>query len=69
MADQPGAARRIEPSRRAARPNPIATTIVERAAAIASGDHDTMERCTVTFAELGCPYQQARTVTLAAAFS
>jgi hypothetical protein len=68
MADHPDAARRIEPSRRAAGPNPIATAIVERSAALASGDRDTLERCAVMFAELGCPYQQARTDALAAAF-
>ena len=66
LADHPDAAARIERSRHAARENPIATAIVERAAAIAAGDHDALDRCTVTFAQLGCPYQQARTGTITA---
>jgi predicted ATPase/DNA-binding CsgD family transcriptional regulator len=55
------AATRVERGRHAARDNPIATAIVERAAAIATGDRDTLVRLAVTFAQLGCPYQQART--------
>ena len=57
---------RLERSRHAARDNPIATAIVERAAAIATGDHDTLDRFATTFARLGCPYQQARSRTIAA---
>jgi hypothetical protein len=60
------AAARIERSRHAARDNPIATAIVERAAAIAIGHHGTLERCAMTFAQLACPYQQARSGTLTA---
>ena len=66
LADHLDAASRIERSRHAARHNPIATAIVERAAAIAAGDHDALERCAITFARLGCPYQAARTGTIAA---
>lgn len=62
----PDAAERIRRSRPAARDNPIATGIVERAAAIATGDRDALARLAVTFARLGCPYQQARTDRLAA---
>jgi predicted ATPase/DNA-binding CsgD family transcriptional regulator len=62
----PDAAERIRRSRPAARDNPIATGIVERAAAIAAGDRDALARLAVTFARLGCPYQQARTDRLAA---
>jgi hypothetical protein len=40
--------------------------MVERAAAIATGDRDTLARLVVTFGQLGCPYQQARTSRLAA---
>ncbi len=61
------AAARIDRSRHAARDNPIATAIVERAAAIATGDRETLVRLTITFARLGCPYQQARTARMAAA--
>jgi predicted ATPase/DNA-binding CsgD family transcriptional regulator len=59
------AAARIERSRHAARDNPIAAAIVERAEAIAAGDHETLVGLVVTFAQLGCPYQQARTGLLA----
>jgi predicted ATPase/DNA-binding CsgD family transcriptional regulator len=62
----PDAAARIERSRYAARDNPIAMAIVERAAAIAAGDRDTLVRFAITFAQLGCPYQQARTGKIAA---
>jgi hypothetical protein len=62
----PDAAARVERSRHAARDNPIAVAIVERAAAIATGDRDTLVHLAITFAQLGCPYQQARTGQLAA---
>ena len=62
----PDAAARIERSRGAARDNPIATAIIERAAAINAGDRDTLVRLAITFAQLGCPYQQARTGQIAA---
>jgi predicted ATPase/DNA-binding CsgD family transcriptional regulator len=60
------AADRIERSRHAARHNPIAAAMVERGAAIATGDRDTLVRLAVTFAQLGCPYQQTRTARMAA---
>jgi hypothetical protein len=44
--------------------NPIASTIVERAAAIAVGDRSAVENLAATSARLGCPYQEARTRTL-----
>jgi hypothetical protein len=66
LANHPDAASRLERSRHAARDNPIATAIVERAAAVAAGDHDALERCASTFARLSCPYQQARTGTITA---
>ena len=62
----PDAAARIERSRHAARDNPIATAIVERAAAIAAGDRDTLVRLAITFARLGCPYQATRSTALMA---
>jgi len=51
-------------ARHAARDNPIASAMVERAAAIASGDRTAVENLAATFAALGCPYQEARTRTL-----
>ena len=55
LGHHPDAAARIDRSRHAARDNPIATAIVERAAAIATGDHDTLVRLAITFAQLGMP--------------
>jgi hypothetical protein len=60
------AAARIERSRHAARDNPIAAAMVERAAAMAAGDLEPLVRLEATFARLGCPYQQARTARMAA---
>jgi hypothetical protein len=57
---------RLDRARHAARDNPIASAMVERAAAIAAGDRDSLVRLAVTFAQLGCPYQQARTSQMAA---
>ena len=56
---------RIEQARHAARDNPIASTVIDRAAAIAAGDRRAVESTAVTFARLGCPYQEARTRALA----
>ncbi|HEY7103714.1 MAG TPA: LuxR C-terminal-related transcriptional regulator [Mycobacteriales bacterium] len=61
----PDAADRIVRGRHAARDNPIATAMVERAEAIAAGDRDRLTRLAITFAQLGCPYQQARTIRIA----
>jgi hypothetical protein len=63
----PDAAARVERARHAARDNPIATAILGRAAAIATGDRDALVRLAVSFAHLGCRYQQARTGRIAAA--
>jgi predicted ATPase/DNA-binding CsgD family transcriptional regulator len=66
LAGHPDAAERIGRSRHAARDNPIATAIVERTAAIAARDYDRLARFAVSFGQLGCPYQQTRTCSLAA---
>jgi hypothetical protein len=55
---------RIDRARHAARDNPIASAMVERAAAMAAGDRTAVENLAATFAALGCPYQEARTRTL-----
>jgi hypothetical protein len=57
---------RIQRARQAARANPIATAMIERAEAFAAGDRSAVETLAATFAALGCPYQQARTRLLAA---
>jgi hypothetical protein len=66
LAGHPDAAERIGRSRHAARDNPIATAIVERAAAIAARDHDRLAPFAIIFGQLDCPYQRARTRRLAA---
>jgi hypothetical protein len=66
LADHPDAVARVERSRPVVRDNPIASAIVERAAAVATGDRQSLVHLTITFARLGCPYQQARTGQLAA---
>jgi hypothetical protein len=69
LAGHPDAVARLERSRHAARDNPVATAIVERAAAITAGDSSTYEKCASIFARSGCRYQQARTVDLAVSLS
>ena len=60
---------RIDRARHAARDNPIASAMVERAAAIAVNDTTAVENMAATFEALGCPYQQARSHLLAAMIS
>ena len=55
---------RIDRARHAARDNPIASAMVERAAGVAAGDRSAVENLAATFARLGCPYQEARTRAL-----
>ncbi|WP_317180661.1 LuxR C-terminal-related transcriptional regulator [Intrasporangium sp.] len=66
LADSTDALTRVDPARRAARDNPIASAIISRAVAIATGDRSAVEELAATFAGLGCPYQEARTRGLAA---
>jgi predicted ATPase/DNA-binding CsgD family transcriptional regulator len=66
LSGHPDAPARTARSRHAVRHNPIALAIVERAEAIASGDRAALARFAITFAQLGCPYQQARTGRLLA---
>lgn len=51
--------------RHAARDNPIALTIIERAAAIAADDRRVLVDLAATFSRLNCPYQERRTRALA----
>jgi predicted ATPase/DNA-binding CsgD family transcriptional regulator len=64
LAHHDDALTRIDRARHAARDNPIASTVIERAAAIATGDQSAVADLATTFARLGCPYQEARTRTL-----
>ena len=63
---RPDAHARIERARHAARANPVASAMVERVAAFATGDRTAVENLAATFETLGCPYQQTRTDVLAA---
>jgi predicted ATPase len=67
LAQRDEALDRLERARRATRDNPIAAAMVERAAALATGNRHALDDLVATFAALGCPYQQTRTITLAAA--
>lgn len=64
LAQHHDASNEIDRARHAARDNPIAMTIIERAARIATGDRCGLDSLAATFLELGCPYQEARTRTL-----
>ena len=64
--ERPYARDRIQRARHAARANPIASAMIERAAALAAGDRTAVADLAATFAALGCPYQQGRTSVLAA---
>ena len=66
LAGRDDATSRIERARVVASDNPVAGAMVERAAAVAAGDRDTVQNLAATFATLGCPYQQERTRELAA---
>jgi hypothetical protein len=60
LADHPDAEARLRRASRATAENPIAATIVERAADLAAGDDHAVRRHAQTFAELGCDYQRLR---------
>jgi hypothetical protein len=65
LARHDGVRDRIERARRATRDNPIASAVVERAAAFAAGDRNTVETLARTLNRLGCPYQVERTSVIA----
>ena len=59
------AADRTGRARRCAAGNPIALAIVDRSAALASGDRDGMLAAAERLSAAGCRYQWARTLVLA----
>ncbi len=65
LAQHDDALDRIQRARRAARYNPVASAIVERAAAFTAGDRTAIASLAPTFEALGCPYQRERTSVLA----
>jgi predicted ATPase/DNA-binding CsgD family transcriptional regulator len=64
LAGRADAGERLERARPLVLDNPVATGIVDRAAALASGDLGRLPAIAATFAP-DCPYQQARTLVLA----
>jgi predicted ATPase/DNA-binding CsgD family transcriptional regulator len=65
LAGQHDADERLVAARRVVAGNPIATAIVDRAAAIRAGNRDGLVAAAVAFDAAACPYQQARTLVLA----
>ncbi|MFI5952729.1 ATP-binding protein [Cryptosporangium sp. NPDC051539] len=65
LASVPGAPERLVRAARAARANPIASAVIERAAALHSGDGAALPGLARRFTDLGCPYQRLRTEVLA----
>jgi hypothetical protein len=65
MAGHPDAAERLAVARTIAAPNPTASAMVERAAALAAGERDRLAGLAATLAGEGCRYQAARTLILA----
>jgi len=56
---------RVDRARFVVRENPVAAAIVERAAALDVGDHETLLSVAATLDSAGCPYQRARTLVFA----
>jgi predicted ATPase/DNA-binding CsgD family transcriptional regulator len=65
LAGHPDAGDHLATARRVVTGNPVATAIVDRAAALADGDPERLPTIAAAFATAGCPYQQARTLILA----
>jgi hypothetical protein len=65
LAQRDDALDRLERAGRAARHNPVASAIIRRASACAAGDRTAIAGLAPSFAALGCPYQQERTIALA----
>lgn len=65
LAGDPAAADRIGRARRSAADNPIALAVVDRSAAVASGDRVGMLAAAERLSVTGCRYQWARTLVLA----
>jgi hypothetical protein len=65
LARRVDAAERIERARLSVAANPVATAMVERAAALADGDADRVAAAAATLEPTGCVYQWARTLVMA----
>jgi predicted ATPase/DNA-binding CsgD family transcriptional regulator len=65
LADHPEATDRVRQARSSTADNPIATAIVDRAAALARGDRDGVLAAAAALQAEGCRYQWARSLVLA----
>jgi len=65
LADHPGASHHLTAARPIVAGNPIATAILDRAAALLDDDTERLLTTAAAFQTAGCPYQRARTLILA----
>ncbi len=65
LAGHPDANRYLTAARPIVAGNPIATAILDRAAALLDNDHERLLTTAAVFETAGCPYQRARTLILA----
>jgi predicted ATPase/DNA-binding CsgD family transcriptional regulator len=65
LAGHPDANRHLAAARPVVAGNPIATAILDRAAALLDDDHERLLTTAAAFEAAGCPYQRARTLILA----
>jgi hypothetical protein len=65
LAGHPDANHHLDAARPIVAGNPVATAILDRAAALLDGDHGRLLTAAAAFETAGCPYQRARTLILA----
>jgi hypothetical protein len=65
LAGHADATRHLTDARPTVAGNPIATAILDRAAALLDADHERLLATATAFEAAGCPYQRARTLILA----
>jgi hypothetical protein len=65
LAGHPDATHQLATARPIVTGNPIATAILDRAAALLDGDQERVLATAAAFEAAGCPYQRARTLILA----
>ena len=65
LADHSAASHHLAAARPIVAGNPIATAILDRAAALLHDDHEHLPAIAAAFETAGCPYQRARTLILA----
>lgn len=65
LGSHPDASHHLAAARPIVAGNPIASAILDRAAALLDDDHERLLATATAFETAGCPYQQARTFILA----